>query len=1162
MEHWQFLIQKQGDRSWHTLESPHIQLLEGRYRVLARSNLLNTDVEVRVTHSSTQEVPPKRRIQKQSRRTNSEGLMAVIPFTNFKSGIWEIRCSGDLMSDILGKSWQYSLHLQVLSELPIREVGKLTGGDNVESNSLDFFMLQLPYQQSSLEPERITGSKLLSNTTTDIVISTGTETDTPSISFTSELVNELALSADAHTTISTPEEITDGDAVTSELPSEELALTSDRTSSLTEEITDSDVVTREEVSVTSDRTSSLTEEITDSDVVTREELSVTSDRTSSLTEEITDSDVVTREELALTSDRTSSLTEEITDSDVVTSEELSLTSDRTSSLTEEITDSDVVASELPSEELDLTSDSTFSTSTEETIDNNVDTNEWNTEQEYAIIEQPVNPVWLKGETAEQILQNLMDLALPSEELLLEDEEFEEDSTIQAAPPLLLTLEQENYIARWGQGLSINARVELQANTIDDEPEYATTLNALEVRIELRSPLSSEILAQVRQPLAENLLPLTINSAINIPVECESKLLLGELSLYGALTDFGEVMLLASRSFTITADVTELLAITAIAKSSQQSFLAKNTLSTSVLNQESEASVSLGLELFNLVKASPTPNQPQTILPSPNQPLPPQINLLSFKKSDSGDLRSPQLPNLPENQTSAIAFSDLMAEVPLEDKEESEQKDEESIPAPTPVPLTPINLEQLAIKNRRSIRGNTFPYLKRLKTLPAETTEVTAGVADESDISLAKDSPQLAPITEVTASVADESDISLTEDSPQLAPANAEYENLVEDVELPDDSVAERLASPNAEAVVEPIPEVAEPTSLAFSENSITKPSVSFHSQLIAEGNPYSSPLIRKWMQSQGYFVPEPPPPPVQYPSQETEDSDSNPQNTFVDEEQLESNLEMSTVDTDLWSEPDVTSEMSLDTEINVSEENLGSELWGDSEISVSEENLGLELWGDLETQIITEEPEDLQVSAESPTENIPQEVSTSLLQLPQLALNQKIKIPRAWLAQEIVVDDTDSELEGVVTESLPIVQKQPSIPSVSSSLPMAGEFTEPLPTPQLHIPEGELVAGQSVRVRVELPEVPPQVVVKLWIEDCQTRGLLDGPHLLKDLLPNRSGGMEVMTQISVPFGCVEIRLEAIAFNTSTQQESHKVTIVRTVIPPDLPNLQVDELLGL
>ncbi|MEH2167535.1 MAG: hypothetical protein V7K41_12830, partial [Nostoc sp.] len=132
MEHWQFLIQKQGARSWHILESPNLEILEGQYRVLARSNLLNTDVEVRVTHSSTEEVQPTRRIFKRSRRTNSEGLMPIIPFTYFQPGIWELRCSGDLMSDLLGKSWEYSVQVQIFSLLAEREPRK-----NLESSSSD-----------------------------------------------------------------------------------------------------------------------------------------------------------------------------------------------------------------------------------------------------------------------------------------------------------------------------------------------------------------------------------------------------------------------------------------------------------------------------------------------------------------------------------------------------------------------------------------------------------------------------------------------------------------------------------------------------------------------------------------------------------------------------------------------------------------------------------------------------------------------------------------------------------------------------------------------------------------------------------------------------------------------------------------------------------------
>lgn len=86
MENWQFLIQKQGDHTWRNLESPNLKIWAGNYRILARSDLKNTDIDVRVSHISVDEVP-KRRLLKRSRRTNSEGLMAVIPFTNFKPGI-------------------------------------------------------------------------------------------------------------------------------------------------------------------------------------------------------------------------------------------------------------------------------------------------------------------------------------------------------------------------------------------------------------------------------------------------------------------------------------------------------------------------------------------------------------------------------------------------------------------------------------------------------------------------------------------------------------------------------------------------------------------------------------------------------------------------------------------------------------------------------------------------------------------------------------------------------------------------------------------------------------------------------------------------------------------------------------------------------------------
>jgi hypothetical protein len=117
MESWEFLLQKEGSRSWLPLKTPSVEIAEGRYRALARTSTANTNVEIRITHQSTGEVPPKRRTQKRQRRTNDNGLIVVIPFTYLKPGIWELHCSVDVASDLfshlLSDIWQQSIQLQV-----------------------------------------------------------------------------------------------------------------------------------------------------------------------------------------------------------------------------------------------------------------------------------------------------------------------------------------------------------------------------------------------------------------------------------------------------------------------------------------------------------------------------------------------------------------------------------------------------------------------------------------------------------------------------------------------------------------------------------------------------------------------------------------------------------------------------------------------------------------------------------------------------------------------------------------------------------------------------------------------------------------------------------------------------------------------------------------
>ncbi|MCC5601822.1 hypothetical protein [Nostoc favosum] len=1028
MEHWQFLIQKQGDRSWHILESPNLEILEGEYRILARSNLPNTDVEVRVTHSSTQEVLPKRRIFKRSRRTNSEGLMALIPFTYFEPGVWDLRCMGDLMSELLGKSWQYSVQLQVLCqgvEGEQRRQGEQgEQGENVVSNSSDHpDTVSENLECIALEEPEITLDKAIA------------------------VSAELGIATDDNpVTIVVPDE---GNLKYTAPEEPEINL-------------DTAIATEQGIATDDNPVTIVVPEEGNLEYTAPEEPEITQDKAIATEQAV--SNFVT----------------------IVAPDEGNL---------------EYTAPEEP--EINL--DTAIATEQAVTTDSNLNTTVLLDETEKDI-DEPVSPVWLKGETAEQILQNLIDLALPNSEALLNDEKVTDSPAIQPPPPLLLTLDQDSYIARWGQPLTINGHIELKEKINLDQAEILLpkSLLALELGIELRSPKNSKILTQVRQPLPDQELPFTINTSIDIPADLESKLILADISLYGRFADVGEVIRLASQFFTITADVTELLAITAAAKLSTSLNDPIAPSDSSAVVTEPKAAGRIDLKLFNLVKI-PKTDQSQILNPSPNRPLPPQINLQVLREAilrtsnlkNSGT--SPQLPKLPPIQTHVNTPTDVVTEAPTE--KELLEKD---------ATMAAINLEQLVIKQRRMpILDTTLPYLKRLQALPDDTEEVKNNAPDALEVPADEDFPQL------DTTVADENTLEL----------------VVDDAQFQEESVAEVEAQPNAQFQEESVAEVEAQPNAQFQEESVAEVEAQPNAQFITTGNLYSSPLLRKWMHSQGYSLPE------SIDELEPEDHDS-----YVPAQQTQLSLSAETPNVD------VNLPLSLDGDIETWEE-------------VQEQSV-FDL-GNFAEDADTAKEADLETGEDPVVEKVSEPtVSMVVRQLPPPPPPIKMNIASAWLAQEIVVDDTYSELEANGTKNDSFEEEKQPLLGLSSSPPITAAAIEPLPIPELHVPDGELIAGKFIIVRVVLPEVPPQVVVKLWLEDYQTRWLLEGPHLLTNLLPNALGGLEVMTQLNIPFGCLEIRLEAIALDLTTQQESHKVTIVRTVIPPDLPNLQLDELLGM
>jgi hypothetical protein len=116
MTDWEFLIQREGDRGWRPIETGNLQLKEGKYRIVANSQLINTQIQTRITHQTPGLSKPQRKSRSCRQTSNATGLVVIIPFTHLQSGIWQFVCSGKNPTQT---PWQRILKLRVLPRTPI-----------------------------------------------------------------------------------------------------------------------------------------------------------------------------------------------------------------------------------------------------------------------------------------------------------------------------------------------------------------------------------------------------------------------------------------------------------------------------------------------------------------------------------------------------------------------------------------------------------------------------------------------------------------------------------------------------------------------------------------------------------------------------------------------------------------------------------------------------------------------------------------------------------------------------------------------------------------------------------------------------------------------------------------------------------------------------------
>jgi hypothetical protein len=117
MNNWDFLIQREGEKTWSSVTDIS-RLKTGKYRLMVRTPKLNQAVDISITYYPESNLRLTKR-RKYYRQTNDRGFLAILPFTPLGTGAWEISCRPDLMNELCGENWHKKITLEVFSNTAI-----------------------------------------------------------------------------------------------------------------------------------------------------------------------------------------------------------------------------------------------------------------------------------------------------------------------------------------------------------------------------------------------------------------------------------------------------------------------------------------------------------------------------------------------------------------------------------------------------------------------------------------------------------------------------------------------------------------------------------------------------------------------------------------------------------------------------------------------------------------------------------------------------------------------------------------------------------------------------------------------------------------------------------------------------------------------------------
>jgi hypothetical protein len=155
MLNWEFLLQKKGDESWLPLEAASVEILEGYYRLAARSSLRQAPITVNLQYYPLDSSHPPLQTS-QVKNSNADGLLIALTYTQLTPGIWQVGCS--LGNSVLGKLQfdvsPLSFDSEALElEAEIIEQSELSfTPDQSLANSVELGLASIPATSELLEP--------------------------------------------------------------------------------------------------------------------------------------------------------------------------------------------------------------------------------------------------------------------------------------------------------------------------------------------------------------------------------------------------------------------------------------------------------------------------------------------------------------------------------------------------------------------------------------------------------------------------------------------------------------------------------------------------------------------------------------------------------------------------------------------------------------------------------------------------------------------------------------------------------------------------------------------------------------------------------------------------------------------------------------------------